>query len=70
MSTRSAGGINTVSITWITPFEAITSALVTVAPDTVTASAETVKVRSSPLYAVAVIPSDKSVDKYCPSTTW
>ena len=65
-----AGGINTASITWITPFEVITSAPVTVAPETVTASVETVKVRSSPFNAVAVIPSVRSVDKYCPTTTW
>ena len=69
MSTRSAGGINTASITWITPFEAITSADVTVAPETVTASVETVKSRVSPFNAVAVIPSVRSVDKTCPATT-
>ena len=64
------GGISTVSITCITPFKAITSASVTVAPETVTASVETVKVNSSPFNAVAVIPSVKSVDKTCPDTTW
>ena len=66
---KGTGGINTASITWITPFVVITSADVTVAPETVTASAETVKSRVSPFNAVAVIPSVRSVDKTCPATT-
>ena len=70
ISTKSAGGISTVSITWITPLDAGTSAKATVAPDTVTASAETVKDNASPFNAVAVIPSVRSVDKTCPDTTW
>ena len=42
----------------------------TVAPETVTASADTVNDNSSPFNAVAFIPSVKSVDKTCPDTTW
>ena len=57
MSTRSTGGISTLSITWITPLLAGTSASVTVASPTITASAVTVNDASSPLTIVTVNPS-------------
>ena len=70
MSARSAGGIKTLSITWITPFDAGTSAVTTLASLTFTPSAFTVKVSVSELTAVAVIPSVKSEDITLPGTTW
>ena len=52
------------------PFEAITSAAVTVASPTLTTPSVTVNVTSSPLYIVAVIPSVTSVDATEPTYTW
>ena len=57
ISTKSAGGINTLSITWITPFDAITSAVVTVASPTITVPSVTVNEASSPLTIATVNPS-------------
>ena len=60
-------------MTWMTPFEAGTSARVTDADcsPTVTAPSATVIVRSSPLAAVTVLaPSARSVDSVVPATTW
>ena len=69
MSPKSAGGISTVSITWMIPFEAITSAEVTVASFTMTDPSDTVNVRSSPLSASADIPSVTSEEATAPLTT-
>ena len=69
MSTRSAGGIKTLSITWITPLDDSTSAVTTLASLTRTLSALTVNVRSSLFSAVAVMPSVKSEDITLPETT-
>ena len=69
ISTKSAGGISTASITCITPLDVRTSAIVTIAPETVTELPDIEIVKSSPFNAVAVIPSDKSVDITCPATT-
>jgi hypothetical protein len=41
-------GMRTVSITWMTPFEAMTSAFATVAPSTMTLSPLTAMVREPP----------------------
>ena len=57
MSTRSTGGISTLSITWITPLLAITSVAIILASPTITASAVTVNDASSPLTIVTVNPS-------------
>ena len=57
------------SITWITPLEATTSAEVTVASFTLTPSAFTVKVRSSVFSAATTNPSVKSVESTFPETT-
>ena len=57
MSNRSAGGISTASITWMTPLDDATSAVVTVAPPIITASSVTVNDASSPLTIVTVKPS-------------
>ena len=69
ISTKSAGGINTLSITCMIPFDAITSAVTTVASLTMTVSL-TVKVTSSPFTIVAVIPSVTSEEATDPEYTW
>ena len=69
-SGSSAGGISTLSMTWITPLDAITSAEVTFASLTATTPLVTVKDRSSPLSASAVIPSVTSEAVTSPLTTW
>ena len=69
-SVMPAGGISTLSITWMTPFDAITSAVVTFASLTMTAPSVTVKERSSPLRACAVIPSVTSDAVTEANTTW
>jgi hypothetical protein len=68
-----AGGVNTLSITWMTPLEAGTFARVTVAPSapTVTAPSATVMVSSLPFAAETVFaPSARSVERVVPATTW
>ena len=62
-------GVNTLSMTWMTPLLVATSGRVTVAPLTVTAS-PTPKERVSPLTAVAVPHSATSEDGTFPDTTW
>ena len=57
ISTKSAGGISTLSITWITPFDATTSAVVTVASPIITVPSATVNDASSPLAIATVSPS-------------
>ena len=57
ISTRSAGGISTLSMTWITPFDAGTSANTTVASPTITVPSVTVNDASSPLTIATVNPS-------------
>ena len=69
MSTKSAGGIKTLSITWTTPLDAATSAVTTFASFTLTPSALTVNVTSSPLSTVAAKPSVNAVDRTLPDTT-
>ena len=62
-------GWMTVSITWITPFEASMSAWTTVAPSTITPSSR-LMVISEPSTVSAIMPSDRSVDITLPGTTW
>ena len=67
------GGISTLSITWITPLEAGTSARVTAAPSapTVTVPSATVTVSLSPFAATTVFaPSARALDGITPGTTW
>ena len=67
----SVGGINTVSITWMIPFEACTSASVTVAGPTMTVPVlSTLNLTLSPLTMAAIMPSVTSVDATSPETTW
>ena len=61
--------MRTLSITWMTPFEAITSADVTVASFTMTDPSDTVNERSSPLSASTDRPSVTSEDATAPLTT-
>ena len=70
MSPKSAGGIITLSITWIIPFEAITSADVTVASFTMTDPPDTVNETSSPLSDSTDNPSVTSEDATAPLITW
>ena len=70
MSPKSAGGIRTLSMTWIIPFEAITSADVTVASFTMTLPSVIVNERSSPLSASTDRPSLTSEDATAPLITW
>ena len=69
MSTGSAGGINTLSITCITPLLVATSAVTTLASLTITPLVKS-KVRSSPLTAVATIPSLNALEGTLEPTTW
>ena len=69
ISAKSAGGIRTLSITWMTPLDAITSADVTVASFTMTDPSDTVNDRSSPLSASADMPSVTSEAVTEPLTT-
>ena len=66
MSKTSAGGIRTLSITWITPFEAITSGSVTFASPMLTVPSATVNVASSPFSIVTVSPSVTAEDSTDP----
>ena len=68
-SVTSAGGMRTLSITWMTPLDAGTSASTTFASLTITPS-PTVKDRSSPLTAAADMPSVTADDGTAPETTW
>ena len=68
-SVTSAGGISTLSITWMTPLDAGTSASTTFASLTITPS-PTAKDRSSPFTAVADMPSVTADDGTAPDTTW
>lgn len=61
-------GMITVSITWITPFEVSMSAVVTVAPFTVTPPS-VMMVRSPPCTVVAIMLLVRSVDMTLPGTT-
>ena len=70
MSRTSAGGMRTLSITWITPLLAGTSASVTVASPMLTAPSATVKVASSPFSIVTVSPSVTAEDSTDPEYTW
>ncbi len=65
----SAGGIKTLSMTWITPFDAGTSANTTFASLTITPS-PIEKVKSSPFTAAATKPSVTAEDGTAPDTTW
>ena len=57
-------------MTWMTPFEDSTSAVVTTASLTLTSVADTENVSVSWFKAAASIPSVKSVDMTFPETTW
>ena len=70
MSDGSAGGMSTLSITWMTPLEARTSAVVTVASPILTVPSATVKVASSPFSMVTVRPSVTADDWTDPEYTW
>ena len=69
-SVTSTGGVRTLSITWMTPFDASTSAVVTVASPIMTVPSATVKVASSPFSMVTVIPSVTADDSTDPEYTW
>ena len=69
-SVMPAGGMSTLSMTWMTPLDAVTSAVVTFASLTMTSPFVTVKERSSPLSACAVIPSVTSEAVTEAKTTW
>ena len=62
ISTKSAGGIKTLSMTWTTPLLALTSAVVTVASLIITEPPETVNEASSPFSIVTVRPSVTALD--------
>ena len=62
----SAGGMRTLSITWIIPLDATTSAVVTVASPMLTAPSATVNVASSPFSIVTVRPSVTAEDSTDP----
>ena len=72
----SAAGVSTVLMTWITPFDAITSAWATVATTepslfTIwTPCAEMETVRVAPLTVVITWPSDSMSEVTAPATTW
>ena len=66
----STGGVKTVSITWMIPFDACRFAVVTVAAPTVTVPALTPNFTLSPLTVVASIPSVTALDGTEPDTTW
>ena len=66
----SAGGMRTLSITWIIPLDAITSGWVTVASPMLTAPSATVNVASSPFSIVTVSPSVTAEDSTDPEYTW
>ena len=72
----SAPGVSTVSITWITPFDAITSAWTTVATTepslfTIwTPCAEIETVRVAPLTVVITWPFESMSEVTAPATTW
>ena len=71
-SNGSTGGVNTLSMTWMPPFDAVTSAIVTIAASapTVTAPSYTVIVSSSVFSVVTVFaPSARSVESVAPATT-
>ena len=68
-SVTSAGGISTLSITWMTPLDAGTSASTTFASLTITPS-PTAKDKSSPFTAAADMPSVTADDGTAPDTTW
>ena len=62
-------GSNTVSITWITPFEAFTSAVVTLALFTITPTASAFTLSDWPL-TVGTMPVFTSLAITAPETTW
>ena len=68
--TGSAGGISTLSITWMIPLDAVTSAMMTFASLTMTPESVAVNATSSPLAMVAVIPSVTAEDGTEPAYTW
>ena len=68
-SVTSAGGMRTLSITWMTPLLAGTSASVTVASPIMTVPSATVKVASSPFSMVTVKPSVTAEDCTDPEYT-
>ena len=63
----SAGGIRTLSMTWIIPLDAITSKSVTVASPILTTPSATVNVASSPFSMVTVRPSVTAEDSTDPA---
>ena len=65
----STGGDNTVSMMWMTPFDAGTSAVVTVAPPTVTMPLLTPNLTLSPLAIVASMPSVTALEGTSEETT-
>ena len=66
----STGGMRTLSITWMTPFEACTSAIVTVAGPTMTAPVlSTLNLTLSPLTMEAIMPSLTSLEATSPAKT-
>ena len=66
----STGGISTLSMTWMMPFEARTSGTVTLALLTVTPLASTPNWTRSPLTVVANMPLLRALEGTSPDTTW
>ena len=65
----STGGVRTLSITWIMPFEACTSGVITVASLMETVPS-TVNLVLSPLTISANMPSVTALAGTAPATTW
>ena len=63
-------GMRTVSITWMTPFDAMTSAFTTVAPSTMTLSPLTAMVREPPWSVLTLVSFTRSLAVTLPATTW
>ena len=66
----STGGKRTLSMTWMTPLEAWTSASVTLAEPTETSEPLTPNLSLSPFTMVAIMPSVTSPEATSPEKTW
>lgn len=65
-----AGGMSTLSITWMTPLLARTSAVTTFAPPTVTVPPAATIGRLPPWTVFASVSFAASAASTCPDTTW
>lgn len=66
---RHMGGISTLSMTWITPLSAATSAVTTLASFTIAPLSRSM-VTSAPSTVAVFVPSLRSPDMTLPETTW